>query len=272
VEDLILLSVAMLLSGCVAGVFAGLLGVGGGIVIVPVMEFALSMLKVDPSVRMHIAVATSLAVIIPTSISSSLAHHKRGAVDVVLIRQWAPLVFIGALVGTYAAAQVHSRVLAAVFGFFAFVIGLKMLLRQQDNALRGDVPKGLLVKAIPVAIGFFSSMMGIGGGTFSVMVMTMFGKPIHRAVGTAALFGLLIAIPGTIGFVVAGWNNALLPPASFGFVSLAGFLLIAPTTVLAAPLGARVAHRLSRRQLNLVFGVFLLVASIRMLSRVLESS
>ena len=257
----------MLLSGCVAGVFAGLLGVGGGIVIVPIMEVALSFVGVDPAIRMHIAVATSLAIIIPTSISSSLAHHRRDAVDLELVKRWAVFVLIGALAGTWVAAQVHSRVLAAVFATFAFLIGLKMSLRPDDKPMRDDVPQNAAVSVLPTGIGFFSSMMGIGGGTFSVMILTLFGKPIHRAVGTAALFGLIIALPGTIGFIIGGWGQEGLPQFSLGYVSLVGFALIAPATVLCAPLGARIAHGLSRRQLNLVFGVFLLVAAIRMFSR-----
>lgn len=264
-EELLPLAAAMLMAGCVAGIFAGLLGVGGGIVIVPVMELALSALGVDSAIRMHIAVATSLAVIIPTSISSSWAHHKRGAVDLPLVKRWAPLILIGALAGTWAASQVHSRVLAAVFAIFAFLIGLKMVLRPEDKALFTDMPKNGLINAIPASIGFFSSMMGIGGGTFSVMVLTIFGKTIHTAVGTAALFGLFIALPGTLGFVISGWDLAGLPTGSIGFVNLIGFALIAPTTVLMAPLGARIAHGLSRRQLNLVFGLFLLTAATRML-------
>ena len=266
-QELIPLVVAMLLSGCVAGLFAGLLGVGGGIVIVPMMELALSLIGIDPAIRMHIAVATSLAVIVPTSISSARAHHKRHAVDLALVKRWAVFVLVGALVGTYVAAQVHSRVLSAIFAVFAFLISMKMLLRQQDKAVVSDVPNGFWVSLIPSCIGFFSSMMGIGGGTFSVMVLTLFGKPIHKAVGTASLFGLFIAVPGTIGFIVAGWGNPLLPLLSLGYVSLVGFAVIAPATVLTAPFGARIAHGLSQRKLNLVFGLFLLVAAIRMMTR-----
>jgi uncharacterized membrane protein YfcA len=266
-QELILLIVAMLLSGCVAGLFAGLLGVGGGIVIVPMMEVALSFLGIDPSIRMHIAVATSLAVIIPTSISSARAHHKRQAVDVALVKRWAMFVLVGALAGTFVAAQVHSRVLAAVFALFAFLIALKMLFRQQDKAVASEVPAPAWVYVIPTSIGFFSSMMGIGGGTFSVMILTLFGKPVHKAVGTASLFGLFIAVPGTIGFIIAGWGNSMLPPLSLGYVSLIGFVLIAPSTVLMAPIGARIAHGMSQRHLNLVFGLFLLVAAIRMTTR-----
>lgn len=266
-EDLIILAAAMLLAGCIAGLFAGLLGVGGGIVVVPMMEVALSFLGIDPSIRMHIAVATSLAVIIPTSVVSARAHHQKKSVDIELVRRWAFFILTGAFAGTFVAAQVHSRVLAAVFGLCAFLIGLKMILRQQDKPLVDSMPGAAWVYSIPAAIGFLSSMMGIGGGTFSVMVLTLFGRPVHNAVGTSALFGLLIALPGTLGFVIAGWANPMLPPLSLGFVSLVGFLLIAPTTILLAPVGVRIAHGLSRKQLNLVFGLFLLAASIRMISR-----
>lgn len=262
--ELTLLVIAMLASGCVAGLFAGLLGVGGGIVIVPMMEVALSFTGVDPSIRMHIAVATSLAVIMPTSISSASAHHKRKAVDLALAKKWALFILFGALAGTYVAAQVHSRVLAAIFAVFAFLISLKMIFRHHDKALSNDIPDKPWVPIIPSCIGFFSSMMGIGGGTFSVMTLTLFGKSIHKAVGTASLFGLFIAVPGTIGFVIAGWGNPMTPPYSLGFVSIIGFALIAPTTVLVAPIGAKLAHGMSQRNLNLVFGLFLMVAALRM--------
>lgn len=264
-----LLAVAMLLCGCIAGLFAGLLGVGGGIVVVPMMEIALSIAGVDPSIRMHIAVATSLAVIVPTSVVSFRAHHRKKAVDIELAKRWGAFILAGALAGTFVAAQVHSRVLAAVFGLCAFFIGLKMILSQEHRPLASKVPDSGWVNVIPVGIGFLSSMMGIGGGTFSVMVLSVFGKPIHTAIGTSALFGLLIAVPGTFGFVLGGWDNPLLPPLSLGYVSLVGFALIAPATVLVAPVGTRIAHRLSRKQLNLIFGLFLLLASIRMLSRVI---
>jgi len=266
-QDLILLAIAMLLSGCIAGVFAGLLGVGGGIVIVPVMEAALSFIGTEPSIRMHIAVATSLAVIIATSVASSRAHFIHGAVDMRRVRRWALPIVAGALIGSIVAAQVHSRVLSAVFALFALLIGLKMMFRSEDRAVLDVVPRGALMATVPASIGFFSSMMGIGGGTFSVMTMTLCGRPIHQAVGTSALFGLFIAVPATAGLIVGGWQNPYLPPASLGFVSLVGFLLIAPTTVLTAPLGAKLAHGLTRRRLNQVFGMFLLVAAVRMISR-----
>lgn len=268
--ELITLSIAMLLTGAAGGILAGLLGVGGGIVIVPMLEFALGTFGVDPSIRMHIAVATSLATIIPTSISSSRAHFKREAVDVSLARNWAGWIFAGALLGTWVASQVHSGVLSAVFAAVAFLVALKMILPLDGKTLTEKVPRGLLMSPVPTLIGFISTMMGIGGGSLSVPTLTLFGEPIHRAIGTSALFGLLIAIPGTLGFMLSGYGNPLLPPGSVGYVNLVGLVLIVPMTVLFAPLGARMAHAMNKRHLTLFFGVFLLIVAIRMLFRTLQ--
>ncbi|MEX2496006.1 MAG: sulfite exporter TauE/SafE family protein [Woeseia sp.] len=265
--DYLLLAVAMLITGGVGGILAGLLGIGGGIVIVPVMEAALTFLGVDEAIRMHVAVATSLATIVPTSIASSRAHHRRKAVDFELIRRWTLFVFFGALAGTVIASQVHSNVLAAVFAVVALLVAAKMMLPLDGRTLAPDVPKGVFMPAIPAGIGAVSSMMGIGGGTLSVATLTLFNQPIHRAVGTAALFGLAISIPGTIGFMVSGFDDARLPPGSIGYVNLIGFALISPMTFLAAPIGAAIAHRLSQRHLSLLFGIFLLLVSLRMFYR-----
>jgi uncharacterized membrane protein YfcA len=259
----------MLFTGVVGGILAGLLGVGGGIVIVPMMEFALGFVGTDPSIRMHIAVATSLATIIPTSLSSSRAHFKRDAVDIGLVKNWALWIFIGALAGTWIASQVHSRVLSGIFACVAFLVAIKMILPLDSKTITTGVPRGPAMIPVPTLIGLISTMMGIGGGSLSVPTMTAFGEPIHRAVGTAALFGLLIAIPGTLGFMLAGYGNPLLPTGSIGFVNLIGLVLIAPATVLAAPLGARLAHALDKRHLTLFFGCFLLIVAIRMLIRTL---
>jgi uncharacterized membrane protein YfcA len=266
-QDWILLAAAMLATGCLAGVLAGLFGIGGGIVIVPVLEAVLGLLGVDTAIRMHIAVATSLATIIPTSISSARAHHHRGAVDVEVVKHWSLYVLTGALLGAWIASQVHSRVLAAVFATLALLVALKMVLLPQSRNLTETIPRGAWVPIIPAAIGCLSSMMGIGGGTFSVMTLTLFNEPIHRAVGTAALFGLVISLPGTLGFIATGWNDPRLPPGSLGYVSMVGFLFIAPTTVLCAPLGARLAHAFSARTLSVAFGLFLVVAAARLFWR-----
>ena len=263
-NELIVLAVAMLAAGCAAGVLAGLFGIGGGIVIVPVLEAVLSFLGVDAAIRMHVAVATSLATIIPTSISSARAHHKRGAVDIALVKRWSPYVLAGAVLGAWLASQLHSRVLAIIFATLAFLIAMKMLFMPDSRNLTDDVPRKLWVPIIPAFIGCVSSMMGIGGGTFSVMTLTLFNMPIHRAVGTASLFGLAISLPGTLAFIVTGFGDPRLPMASLGYVNLLGLVLIAPTTVLCAPLGAKLAHSFSPKRLSMLFGMFLLIAAGRL--------
>ena len=264
-SELVILAIAMLATGIAGGVIAGLLGVGGGIVIVPVLEFVLELLGFSADIRMHVAVATSLAVIVPTSISSARAHHRRGAVDIDLAKRWTPFIVVGAAIGIVIASRVGGPVLTGVFGAVALLVAIKMVLPLDQKTLATEVPRGPATALIPTSIGTISTMMGIGGGSMTVPVLTLMSEPIHKAVGTSALFGLVIAIPGAIGFVYAGWGNELLPAGSLGFVNMIGFAFIAPTTVLAAPLGARLAHALSRRHLSLLFGLFLLLISVRMI-------
>ena len=161
----------------------------------------------------------------------------------------------------------HSRVLAFLFASVALLVAAKMLLLPESRNLTDDVPRGPLVPIIPAAIGCLSSMMGIGGGTFSVMTLTMFNQPIHRAIGTAALLGLVISLPGTIGFIAAGWFDPRIPSGSLGYVNVIGFALIAPATVLTAPLGARIAHAFSEKKLSMLFGAFLIIAAVRLFYR-----
>lgn len=265
-EWLILIGV-MLATGAVAGVLAGLFGIGGGIVIVPVLETALEYAGVDPAIRMHVAVATSLATIIPTSVSSARAHHRRQSVDLDIAKRWFVFSITGALLGTWIASLVHSKVLAIVFATISLLIAAKMVFLPDVRNLTTEMPRKAWVSLIPTTIGTFSSMMGIGGGVMGVMAMTLFGVPIHRAVGTAALLGLAISLPGTIGFVVTGLGDPRLPPGSLGYVNLIGFACIAPATVLTAPLGARIAHSFSEKRLTMAFGVFLVLASARLFLR-----
>ncbi|MDH3350014.1 MAG: sulfite exporter TauE/SafE family protein [Gammaproteobacteria bacterium] len=267
--EMVSLVIAMLLTGIAGGVLAGLLGVGGGLVIVPMLEAALAFVGVEASVRMHIAVATSLATIIPTSISSARAHYRRQSIDFGLIRYWSPYIIVGAIAGTIIAANVEGSALAAVFAAVAFGAAIKMMLPLDEKSLAADVPRGLIGPVIPAGIGAVSTLMGIGGGTLSVPAMTLSSKTIHMAVGTSALFGLVIALPSTLGYVVAGWGHAELPFGSLGYVNLLGFALIAPATVLFAPLGAKIAHALSRRVLSLLFGFFLFAIALRMTFRAL---
>lgn len=267
--DMLPLILAMLATGAFAGVLAGLLGVGGGIVIVPALDIVLGSLQVDPVIRMHIAVATSLAVIIPTSLSSTRSHHRRASVDFALARQWGPFILVGSVAGAWLASRMHSAGMSLVFALVIAFMALRMLLPAGRLALVRRIPAGPLGRLFPLGIGGVSSVMGIGGGTLSVPALSLLGLSMHRAVGTSALFGLLIALPGALAYVWTGWADPRLPPGSLGYVSLPGLLCIAPMTVLTAPLGVALAHRLNAVQLRLFFGGFLLLVALRMLYRAL---
>jgi len=242
-------------------------GIGGGIVTVPALEAASGMLGVDAAIRMHIAVATSLAVIIPTSVASAFAHYRRGAVDLDVIFRWSIFVILGSLAGALLASQFESRVLALIFAVLALLTAIKLILFPENRSVTSQIPRAPWVPVIPFAIGKFSTMMGVGGGTFSVIALTLFNRPIHRAVGTAALFGLIISLPGALGFVVTGLDDARTPPGSLGYVSLAAFAVITPCTVLTAPVGVRVAHAFSERRLSILFGFISIIASARLFYR-----
>lgn len=250
-------------AGIAGGLLAGLLGVGGGIVIVPALDFALQAAGVPAGAALHVAVGTSMATIIPTAISSTRSHARRGAVDFAIARRWAVPTVLGAFGGSLAAAWLDARVLAAVFAIVALAAALKMLLPLDRIVLREALPTGAAGFALPAAIGAISALMGIGGGTLSVPSMTLCGQPVHRAVGTAALLGMWIAVPATIGYLLARPTEAALP-LTIGYVSLLGLALIAPLTWLVAPLGARLAHSLDRRRLGAAFGVFLFIVALRM--------
>ena len=262
--DIVLLIVLLLIVGLFAGVLAGLLGVGGGIVIVPALYHVFGYLEIDPAVRMHLAVGTSLATIIPTSIRSVLSHNKRGAVDKDLLRKWAVPMFIGVLIGAALATLAEHRSLTMVFAVVALLVAVHMALVSGDWTLRNALPGGAAGLSIPPLIGGVSTMMGIGGGTLGVPTLTLFGVPIHRAVATAAGFGLIIAVPGAAGFVIGGWGAASLPPGSLGYVNLIGFAVIVPATLLAVPLGVKLAHWLPPKPLRLAFAFFLAATSLRM--------
>jgi uncharacterized membrane protein YfcA len=265
VEELLPLIAILAVSGVLAGFVAGLLGVGGGIVTVPVLEYSLRFAGVPEEYRMHVAVATSLAAIIPTSISSARTHHARGAVDWALAKSWGVAVVLGAALGSVLASRAPVSVLAGVFGSVALLIAARMLLLDHLRVAR-DVPRGAGGALLAACIGGVSSVMGIGGGTLTVPTLNLCGYPIHRAVGTAAFFGIFISIPGTAGYLLAR-PPVELPWATVGFVSLVGLAIIAPGSMLTAALGARVAHSLSRRRLSQAFGVFLLLVGCRMVYR-----
>lgn len=264
-QELALLGVMLLGVGVVAGLLAGLLGVGGGIVIVPVLYHGFAQLGVDPSVRMHVAVGTSLATVVVTAFRSVRSHHGHGAVDTELLRRWGVAVAAGVLLGTAVASVVSGAALAGVFAVVALAVAFHMAFGSEDWRLASAPPAGSARFAVGGALGFLSVMMGLGGGTLGVPTLTLLGVPIHRAVGTAAGLGVLIAVPGVLGLVLAGMGVPGRPPFCLGYVNAVGFALIVPATWLAAPLGARWAHAISRPALRRTFAFFLALTSARMM-------
>ncbi|MBI3677164.1 MAG: sulfite exporter TauE/SafE family protein [Proteobacteria bacterium] len=257
-------ALGLVIAGVVGGLVAGMLGVGGGIVVVPVLYHVLALLGVDENIRMHIAVGTSLATIIPTSFSSLSAHNKKGAVDWELLRRWVAPMVIGVLIGSALAGIARGQWLALFFASVALPVAIHFAFWGETKRISDHLPTGLGRFLLPAGIGGVSTMMGIGGGTVGVPAMTLCGVPIHRAVGTASAFGAIISIPGTIGSIIAGWGVAHLPPYSFGYVNVLGFLLIAPVSFFAAPFGAHMAHTMDRRRLRMVFAGFIAITAARM--------
>ena len=258
-------ALGLVIAGIVGGLVAGMLGVGGGIVIVPVLYHVMDLLGIDPGVRMHIAVGTSLATIIPTSLSSARSHNKKGAVDWDLLRRWVVPLLVGTIVGSAIAGYVKGQALALFFACVALPVAVQLAFFGEQRRISDHLPTGVGRWLLPFGISGVSTMMGIGGGTVGVPAMTLCGVPIHRAVGTAAAFGTIISIPGTIGSIIAGWGAHGLPPYSLGYVNLLGFVLIAPASYLVAPFGAHIAHEMDRGRLRKIFALFIGLTAARML-------
>ncbi|MGE0351547.1 sulfite exporter TauE/SafE family protein [Hydrogenophaga sp.] len=258
------LALALLATGLVAGVLAGLLGVGGGIVIVPVLYHLFTLLGIDEAVRMHVTVGTSLATIIPTSIMSSRAHRQRGSLDVALIKRLMPAVIAGVLVGSVASRYLSSASLTAVFATVALVVALNMAFKRDGFALRDGLPGTVGTSLIGGGIGGVSTLMGIGGGTLSVPILNALRVPMHTAVGTGAMLGMVISFPGAVAFIINGLGVPLRPPFSLGYVNLLGMALIVPATMATTGWGASLAHRIDARRLRQVFAAFLALTALRM--------
>ncbi|MEM7216195.1 MAG: sulfite exporter TauE/SafE family protein [Pseudomonadota bacterium] len=254
---------ALLVAGGIAGVLAGLFGIGGGAVLVPVFYQMLGLLGVDEAIRMHLSVGTSLAIIIPTSIRSFLGHKARDAVDMGLLRSFSLPVPIAVVMASVVAAYLSGEMLRVIFAACAFVIALRLLFGKESWRLADDIPRGVGRFLSGWIIGFFSTFMGIGGGVFNNTFMTLFGRPIHQAVATSSGVGILISIPGMIGYIWAGWGAEGLPEFSLGFVNLLMVAIIIPVTLLVAPIGVKLAHALAKRQLEVFFGLFLLFVAVR---------
>lgn len=266
---LIQMAVLLLVIGAFAGVLAGLLGVGGGIVLVPAFFYAFQTLGYGGDQLMQICLATSLATIIVTSVRSVLWHNKKGAVDWDILRTWAPGIMIGAVVGMFVVSGLRSSTLQAIFGVLALIVGLYMGFGRAEWRLGQAMPKGAARAALSPAVGFLSVLMGIGGGSFGVPLMSLYNTAIHRAVATAAGFGVVIATPAVIGFLFMTVDTATRPPFTIGAVNLVAFVLVIAMTLITVPIGAKLAHAMDPKPLKRVFAVFLVLVALNMLRKAL---
>ena len=253
--------------GAFAGVMAGLLGVGGGIILVPAFYYAFSGLGYENAQLMQICLATSLATIIFTSVRSVLAHHKKGAVDWQILRGWAPGIALGAVLGVLVATGLRSATLTAVFGVLGIIVGFYLAFGNSEWRLGQAMPTGIKRLIASPLLGFMSVLMGIGGGSFGVPIMTLYGTAIHRAVATAAGFGVIIAVPSVAGFLLAKPPLENLPPFTVGYVNIVAFLVVISMTLLTAPLGVKIAHAMDPKPLKKMFGFFLILVALNMLRK-----
>jgi len=262
--EVILLVAGILGAGVVSGILAGLFGIGGGAVIVPVLYDVFRVLGVADDVRMQLCVGTSLAIIVPTNIRSYLAHRAKGAVDDRVVRLWVVPALAGTAIGAVAAAFAPPTAFRLAFVVIAAVIALKLLFGRDSWRLADDFPGQPAMSVFGMLVGLASALMGVSGGSVSNMIQTLYGRSIHQAVATSAALGVPLSIAGTLGYVIAGLpRQAMMPPLSLGFVSLIGIAVMAPVSTLVSPYGARLAHALPRRRLEVAFAIFLLVACAR---------
>jgi uncharacterized membrane protein YfcA len=264
VGDLAFIVAMIIVGGIVTGLLAGLFGIGGGAVIVPVLYEIFRLLAVPEEVRMQLCVGTSIAIILPTTIRSYLAHRAKGAVMPRTMRLWALPAVIGVGCGSIIAVFAPSAVFKIVFVLIAGLIAAKLLIGRDTWRFADQLPGRAAMTGYGFFIGLTSSLMGVSGGSVANIVQTLYGISLHNAVATSAGLGVPITIAGTIGYMLAGLpHQAQTPPLSIGFVSLIGVVLIAPISSYVAPHGARLAHALSKRRLEIAFGCFLLAASVR---------
>ncbi|MFN7223183.1 MAG: sulfite exporter TauE/SafE family protein [Paracoccaceae bacterium] len=253
--------------GAFAGIIAGLLGVGGGIVLVPAFFYAFTHLGYGGPQLMQVCLATSLATIIVTSIRSVLSHNKKGAVDWEILRTWAPYIGVGAVIGVFTASALKSLTLQAIFGVLGLIVGLYLAFGRSDWRLGPEMPKGAKRAGLGGMVGFLSVLMGIGGGSFGVPMMSLYNTPIHRAVATASGFGMTIAVPSVLVFLFLNVPDA--PPYSIGAVNLPAFGLIFLMTMITTPWGVKLAHAMDPKPLKRVFAGFIIIVALNMLRKVL---
>lgn len=266
-SSLVLPVLTLLVTGAFAGILAGLLGVGGGIVLVPAFLFVFTQAGYGGPDVMQLCLATSLATIIVTSIRSVLAHHRKGAVDWQILRSWALGIGLGALIGVLTVGALRTHTLQLIFAVLVVVIASYMAISRPHWQLANQMPTGLRRMMIAPFVGFFSVLLGIGGGSIGVPLMTLHGRPIHRAVATAAGFGVLIAVPSVAAFLLLPIQNP--PPYTVGSVNLPAFLLTICMTLITAPIGAALAHRTDPPRLKRYFAIFLFLVALNMLRKAL---
>jgi uncharacterized membrane protein YfcA len=266
-SELVELALMLVAVGALSGFLAGLFGIGGGAILVPVFYECFRLAGVPIEVRMPLCIGTSLAIIIPTSISSFRAHYLRGAVDMAVIKRWWLPVVLGVAAGSVTARFAPERLFKIVFVMVAWSAATRLLLARESWKFGDELPKSFLMRLYGFFIGLLSTLMGIGGGLFANLLMTFYGRPIHQAVATSSALAVLISIPGALGYVYAGWPAALrFPevialqlPFALGYVSLIGTVLVMPMTLVTAPLGVKAAHALSKRALEMAFGAYLFI-------------
>lgn len=259
--------------GGVAGFLAGLLGVGGGIVLVPGLYFVFHSLQshmgFDPAYLMHISVGTSLAIIVPTGLSSALSHKRKGSVDFILVRNIGIGVVFGVVLATWIARGLDEAAMKMIFASAILVLAGIMMVNPSRFKLSGHEPKQPFTTIAGGIIGTLSTLIGIGGATLSVPYMSLHGVSMHRAVGTASALGLVIAVPAALGFAFIGWGLDNLPPFSIGYVNVLAWACIIPVSVSVAPLGASVAHRISVKRLKMIFAIFMVLVALNMWRKIL---
>ena len=254
-----ILIIIFLLTGLLSGFLAGLLGVGGGIITVPITYFVLLHLGYSIDYVMHIAIASSLGIICFTSISSIRTHLKLKNVNLVIVRKWVPGIIIGSLFGSYFASHIAGEILVIIFIIFAIAIAINMSFQTNPIIISKDMPISIYINFfISYIIGFFSVLIGIGGGSFSVPTLTMFSRKIHEAVGTSAVFGFFIAFPGVIIFIITGDTNDNMPKYSLGYVNIAIVTLVSMTSIFTANIGAKISSKVNKITLRRIFAIFLL--------------
>lgn len=269
IHDLIEFALMFIGAGVVAGLLAGAFGIGGGAVLVPVFYQVFGWAGVPDDIRMQLCVGTSTAVIVPTAIRSFMTHLKHGAVDRDLLRRWIIAVPLGAILATIIAAHVPGDALKGIFAVVSLLVAFRMIFNRDSWRLGTELPGEPARFIVGAGIGLLSGLMGIGGGVLNNTFMTLYGRRMHDAVATSSGVGVLISIPGLIGFIIAGWGRSGLPPVSTGFVNWLAVVMIIPITMVVAPYGARLAHRTPKRRLEIAFGLFMVVIAFRFFAAIL---